>query len=99
MKRKNVITIGSIISNAFTSQISEQGRERYMEHNVLTAWQQVLRPTIANYTTDFSFVKNTITVRILSPALRQDLFMQRSVLIEKLNTHLNARVVFAIVLR
>lgn len=56
-----------------------------MQRRLLAAWDGVVGPTIARYTTN-KFIRNqTLFVQISSPALRAELGMMRSQLVAKLN--------------
>ena len=63
------------------------------QKRLVNAWDQVVGKPIAQYTGD-KFVKNqTLYVKILNPALRADLSMNRSLLVHRLNEAVGAQVI------
>lgn len=55
------------------------------QQRLLSAWDEVVGKPIAQYTGE-RFIKNqTLFVKVLSPALRADLTMGRSLLVKRLN--------------
>ncbi|HEY9551025.1 MAG TPA: DUF721 domain-containing protein [Prevotella sp.] len=55
------------------------------QKRLIDAWDEVMGPTITNYTGE-KFIKNqTLFVKITNPALRQDLSMMRSQMVRRLN--------------
>ena len=50
-------------------------------------------PTVARYTTQKYIINQTLYVRIANPALRQDLSMMRSQLLQRLNSHVGSMVI------
>lgn len=69
------------------------------ENEVVAAWRTVLGPTLVRYSENLEFRERMLYVRITSPMLRNDLFMQRSALIEKLNAAIGRHLVNGIVFR
>lgn len=65
---------------------------------VIEAWTAVLGPLMARYSANERFADGTLTVSIQSSVLRNELFMQRAVLIEKINAYLHGQIVRSIVL-
>ena len=60
---------------------------------ILTYFPIVVGPSIAALTGE-KYIKNqTLFVKILSPALRQDLSMMRSKLVERLNAEVQAQII------
>lgn len=70
----------------------------FTENAVIEAWRMVLG-SLADYSTGLELRDGMLHVHITSPMLRNDLFMQRTSLIEKLNAAIGRRVVFGIVFR
>ena len=63
------------------------------QKRLIDAWDTVAGPTVARYTTQ-KYIKNqTLYVRIANPALRQDLSMMRSQLLQRLNSHVGSMVI------
>lgn len=66
------------------------------QQRLLSSWEEVVGPTIARYTGE-RFIKNqTLYVKVLTPALRADLSMGRTILVQKLNEKAGAQVIFDI---
>lgn len=64
-----------------------------LQKRLIDAWDQVTGPTVARYTGE-KFIKNqTLFVKILNPALRQDLSMMRSQLVKRLNDTVRSQVI------
>ena len=63
------------------------------QQRLLSAWDEVVGKPIAQYTGE-RFIKNqTLFVKILSPALRADLSLSRSLLVKRLNEAAEAFVI------
>lgn len=66
------------------------------QQRLLSAWDEVVGKSIAQYTGE-RFIKNqTLFVKVLSPALRADLTMGRSLLVKRLNEKAGGQVIFDI---
>lgn len=64
-----------------------------MQKRTVDAWDVVMGRTIARYSGD-KFIRNqTLFVKILNPALRQDLSMMRAQIVRRLNEHVGAQVI------
>ncbi len=70
----------------------------FSENAAIEAWRTVLGP-LADYSTGLELCGGMLHVHITSPMLRNDLFLQRTSLIDKLNAAIGRRVVFGIVFR
>ena len=62
-------------------------------------WPEVIGSVAAAYTSDLKFVNGTLIVKVSSPILRHELFMQCAVLVEKLNKKVGEKVVLKILFR
>lgn len=66
------------------------------QQRLLSAWDEVVGKPIVQYTGE-RFIKNqTLFVKVLSPALRADLTMGRSLLVKRLNEKAGGQVIFDI---
>ena len=64
-----------------------------MQKRLIDAWDNVTGETVAQYTQE-KFIKNQILyVKIMNPALRQDLSMMRQQLTRRLNASVGASVI------
>ena len=74
--------------------LREEGLETPLQQKrLIDSWEQVAGKVVARYTGE-KFIKNqTLFVKILNPALRQDLSMMRSQLVKRLNEQVGAMVI------
>lgn len=94
MKRRNTERLGDVIRRF----LRQEGLETPLaEVRAVNLWPEVAGPAIARLTGEVSFRQGTLYVKILRPALRQDLMMGRTQLIRKLNHEVGAQVVQSIV--
>ena len=93
MFRREVLTIDKIV-NMFLRQ---NGLETpLLQKRLVDAWDSMAGKTIARYTED-KFIRNQVLyVKISSPAMRSDLSMIRTELVNKLNQHVGARIIIDI---
>lgn len=90
MFRRNVQTLDEVLMKMLRAQGLETP---LLQKRLVDAWDTVAGPTVARYTTQ-KYIKNqTLYVRIANPALRQDLSMMRSQLLQRLNSHVGAMVI------
>lgn len=90
MFRRKVQTLADILQQT----LRENGLETpLLQHRLIDAWPTVVGKTIDEYTGE-RFIKNqTLFVKILNPALRQDLSMMRTQLVKRLNEQVGAMVI------
>lgn len=90
MFRRKVQTLADILQQT----LRENGLETpLLQHRLIDAWPTVVGKTIDEYTGE-RFIKNqTLFVKILNPALRQDLSMMRTQLVKRLNEQVGALVI------
>ena len=91
-KDNNVIYIGKTIN------INLPMQQHFAEVSVLEAWAKVLRP-LARYTEQLSFRDGALYVHVVSATLRNDLFLQRTSLIHRVNEAIGRRLLFSIVFK
>lgn len=74
--------------------LREQGLETpLLQKRLIDSWDDIVGPTIAQYTRE-RFIKNqTLMVKLTSPALRSDLSMIRTELVRKLNDGVGSQVI------
>ncbi|MDD6745013.1 MAG: DUF721 domain-containing protein [Prevotella sp.] len=90
MFRRNVQTLDEVLMKMLRAQGLETP---LLQKRLIDAWDTVAGPTVARYTTQ-KYIKNqTLYVRIANPALRQDLSMMRSQLLQRLNSHVGSMVI------
>lgn len=94
MKRTNSETVGELIRQ----YLRQQGLEAPLnEYRLIQGWTHVMGPVVARYTRDLIIRNQTLYVRLSSPAIRQELSMQRRELVNRLNAYVGAQVVCDIV--
>ena len=93
MFKREVLPIDKIV-NLFLRQ---NGLETpLLQKRLVDAWDSMAGKTIARYTED-KFIRNQVLyVKISSPAMRSDLSMIRTELVNKLNQHVGARIIIDI---
>ena len=90
MSRRDTEAIGDAIRVFLRSEGLETP---YNQYRLISAWPAVMGNTIAKYTSEIYIKNQTLYVRLTSPALRNDLNMQRKNIVNKLNKHINALVI------
>lgn len=90
MHRQNTEHIGGLIAQI----LREQGLEKPMlEHRLLEAWPSLMGPLVQKYTGKIEIRNGVLIVQITSAALRQELFIARHKLVEKLNKEMGAEII------
>ena len=98
MQRKEVVRLSSDLLREALSSNGNEAAIHLTELSVQQAWAQVLGP-LTQYSTNLDLKDGALYVRITSAVLRNDLFMQRSQLIEKINQVIGKKIVYSIVFR
>ncbi len=94
MRRRKALPLGEIIRH----YLRQEGLETPLnEVRAVKVWLEVAGPLVARLTSEVSFRQGTLYVKITRPSLRQDLMMERSFLISKVNEAVGAQVVQNIV--
>lgn len=90
MFKRSVQPIGDILWHF----LRKEGLETpLLQRRLIDNWEQVAGSLAARYTGEM-FIKNqTLFVKILNPALRQDLSMMRSDLVRKLNQSVGTQII------
>ena len=94
MRRKNAELLGDVLMRF----LRQEGLETPLnEYRLVESWKEVVGPTISKYTQNL-FIKNqTLYVSLSSSALRQNLMMNRKMLVNHLNAKVGAQVIVDIV--
>lgn len=96
MKRNNTEQIGEVIRKF----LRQSGLESPLnEFRLVDAWREVVGPTISKYTLNLYIRNQTLFVHLSSSVLRQELQMQREMLVRNLNMKVGANVIVDIVFR
>mgnify|MGYP000316230724 CR=1 FL=1 len=90
MFKRDVKTLGEVLQKL----LRDEGLETpLLQKRLIDAWDTVTGKTVARYSGE-KFIKNqTLYVKILNPALRQDLSMMRTQLVKRLNESVGALVI------
>ncbi len=90
MFRREVKNIKELI----LKNLREQGLETpLLQKRLMEAWPTVAGEMIARYTDGISIRNQTLYVHLTNPALRQDLSMQRSDYVKRLNAYVGSQVI------
>ena len=96
MKRNNTEQIG----DAIRKFLRQSGLESPLnEFRLVDAWRDVVGPTIFKYTLNLYIRNQTLFVHLSSSVLRQELQMQREMLVNHLNQQVGVNVIVNIVFR
>lgn len=90
MRRSNAQSLTEILRHL----IRQEGLETPLnQYRLVQAWPQMMGEGINRYTQDI-FIKNqTLFVKISSAILRNDLYMSRATLVQRLNDHVGTQVI------
>ena len=82
------------ISDLLNMYLRREGLETpLLQKRAVDAWDTLMGPSITRYTGE-KFIKNqTLCVKILNPALRQDLTMMRSRIVKRINESVGSQVI------
>lgn len=82
------------ISDLLNMYLRREGLETpLLQKRAVDAWDTLMGPSITRYTGE-KFIKNqTLFVKILNPALRQDLTMMRSRIVKRINESVGSQVI------
>ena len=90
MRRSKSEQIGDIV-RLFMRQ---EGLETpYNEYRLINSWEEVMGKGIARYTGE-KFIKNQVLyIKILSPVIKNELFMSRTNIVRRLNEAIGSQVI------
>lgn len=89
------------ISHLLRDYLRQEGLETpLLQHRLTTiAWPAVVGDYIANHTEKITIYNQTLYVQISSAAARQEIVLQRSDLVTKLNNYVDAYIISNIVVK
>lgn len=90
MKRRNAEEVGSLVLQFLRAEGLETPLNEY---RIIRSWPEVAGPAIARYTGNIFIKSGILNIQIKSPALRQNLNMNRTQMAQKLNQHVGAQVI------
>lgn len=90
MFRQEVLSLDDILSKC----LRENGLETPMlQTRLIDSWEEIAGKGVARYSGE-KFIRNqTLHVKITSPALRSELSMMRTELVNRLNQHVGAHII------
>ncbi len=97
MLRKNAQTIGEVLRDFFEE--NRELRQKILQIRVQRAWNEVLGPSIAQYTRQVYVRDRVLFVSLTSSVLRNELSYCQDRLVKSLNDYAKASVIDRIVLR
>lgn len=93
MKRKEAQALSEILDEILQQNHLDIGLDGA---RVRQAWKEIMGEAVDKCTLQLSFDKGTLQVKLSSAVLRNELFMNRRQLIERLNTHIGRPVIKSI---
>jgi len=94
MKRRKT----ELLRDVVMQYLRQEGLETPLnQYRALKVWPQIAGEAVMKYCTDFRLSNDTLYVKLSSPALRQNLSMARTSLVQKINQQVGAQVVQNIV--
>ena len=82
------------IKELILKDLREQGLETpLLQKRLIDAWPVVVGEVIAQYTDEVTIRNQTLYVHLTTPSLREDLSMQRSDYVKKLNDYVGSQVI------
>ncbi len=85
------------IGNLIMRFMRQEGLETpYNQHRLISSWPDVMGKTIAKYTGNIFIKGQTLHVQIRSSVIRQELQINSSEIVARLNNHVKAQVITAI---
>ncbi|MBR1544081.1 MAG: DUF721 domain-containing protein [Muribaculaceae bacterium] len=96
MKRTYPKQVGDIIGDLLRKENLEQ---EWDEHCVLDIWGEIVGPGINRYTVNRAISKGVLTVWLTSAPLRNELSLNRSLLIKRINEAIGKDIVTNIIFR
>ena len=90
MFRKDVQNIHDLL----LYYMRKQGLETpLLQRRLIASWPEVAGEAINRYTTDVRIYDQTLYVKLTMPALRADLSMRRTELVQQLNSRVGAQII------
>lgn len=90
MRYKKTLRLSEILHTELPKSVNEKIIDGLNAMHIIDTWHEVLGPHLSKYSSNEHYEKGKLTVRIQSSILRNDLFMQRTKLLERLNARLTS---------
>jgi len=93
MFKKDVLPLSDVLNRA----LRQEGLETPMlQYRLIDSWESVVGKTVARYTGEKYIRNQVLFVKILNPALRSDLNMMRTDIVNRLNQRVGSRIIIDI---
>jgi predicted nucleic acid-binding Zn ribbon protein len=93
MFKKEVLPLSDVLNRA----LRQEGLETPMlQYRLIDSWESVVGKTAARYTGEKYIRNQVLFVKILNPALRSDLNMMRTDIVNRLNQIVGSRIIIDI---
>ncbi len=90
MFRREVKSVADVLQQL----LREEGLETQLQQKrLIDSWETVTGRIVARYTTEKFIQNQTLYVKIVNPALRQDLAMMRQQLVKRLNEQVGSFII------
>lgn len=90
MFRREVKSVADVLQQL----LREEGLETPLQQKrLIDSWETVTERIVARYTTEKFIQNQTLYVKIVNPALRQDLAMMRQQLVKRLNEQVGSFII------
>lgn len=90
MFRREVKSVADVLQQL----LREEGLETPLQQKrLIDSWETVMGRIVARYTTEKFIQNQTLYVKIVNPALRQDLAMMRQQLVKRLNEQVGSFII------
>lgn len=90
-------SLGDLLKDLLPTALGPNTAKGFEAMQVVDAWRKILGTLMVKYSARERFENGVLYVKITSPALRQELFMNRQSVIEKINAELGSAIVKEIV--
>lgn len=91
MRYSKTLSISEVLNRELKNAVSENIVNGLEAMHVVEVWRQVLGDVLCRYSCDERFDAGRLTVRITSSVLRNDLFLQRTTLVQRVNDALGEK--------
>jgi len=72
---------------------------KLVEHELMERWEELVGSLVARHTNKINFYQRKLTIYLDSAALKQEVNSRKEMLLERINTGLNGKVVDEIIIR
>lgn len=98
-RKAEITVLGDVLKDVLGDALGPKATEGLRAMRVVETWCDLLGTAMGRYSTAERFESGTLYVTIRSAALRQELFMNRTAVIEKINKRFGIDVVKQLVIR